>query len=79
MKVNDLLIKCGNININDKVTIQTLVKDIATCEIERIINKTYNVLYILDSGLYADKEVLYFTLVNEKNLVITIEEYKKFN
>ena len=79
MKVNDLLIKCCNININDKVTIETLVKDIATGEIERKINKTYDVLYLLDSGLYVDKEVLYFTLVNKRNLLITIEEYKKFN
>lgn len=79
MKVNDLLIKCCNIRINDKVTIETLVKDIATTEVERKINKTYEALYLLDSGLYADNEVLYFTLVNERNLVITIEEYKKFN
>lgn len=39
MKVNDLLIKCCNININDKVTIETLVKDIATGEIERKLIK----------------------------------------
>ena len=79
MKVNDLLIKCVNITINDKVTIVTLVKDIATGGIERIINKEYDVLYLLDSELYVDKEVLHFILVNEKNLVITIEEHKKFN
>lgn len=79
MKVNDLLIKCCNISVCDKVAIETLVKDIATTAVERKINKIYDVLYLLDSGLYADKEVLYFTLVNERNLVITIEEYKKFN
>lgn len=78
MKVNDLLIKCSNVRLNDNVNLYALIIDSATNEIEKIEDSVYTVLDILNDDGLNNLEVAFFELTNN-SLIITTTLYQSFN
>lgn len=78
MRLNDLIIKCSNIRLEDNIIIHALIKDNATDEIEKIENSTYTALEILNSDLLSNIEVANFELMNNSFMITTIL-YQTFN
>ena len=78
MTVNDLLIKCSNVELNDNVNLYALIRDSATNEIEKIEDSVYTVLDILNDERLSNLKVTCFELINN-SLIITTTLYQSFN
>lgn len=78
MRLNDLIIKCSNIVLNDNVTIHALIRDNATNEIEKIEDSVYTVLDILNDEALSNLEVTCFELINNSVIIVTTL-YQSFN